>query len=49
MRFVFLPALLVLLLQGCGHKGPLYLPTPEQAAAAKTPTAPQPAAEEKKP
>jgi predicted small lipoprotein YifL len=49
MRTVFLPVLLVLFLQGCGHKGPLYLPTPEQAAATKTPAAPQPAAEEKKP
>jgi len=49
MRFVFLPALLVLLLQGCGHKGPLYLPAPDQAPAAKISVAPQPAAEEKKP
>ncbi len=49
MRFVFLPVLLVALLQGCGHKGPLYLPTPGQTSAAKTPAAPQPAAEEKKP
>lgn len=49
MRTVFLPVLLVILLQGCGHKGPLYLPTHEQTAAAKTPAAPQPAAEEKKP
>jgi len=49
MRFVFLPVLLVLLLQGCGHKGPLYLPTPEQASAANAPAAQQPAAEEKKP
>ncbi len=50
MRLVFLPALLVLLLQGCGHKGPLYLPAPEQKPAANAPVAPQPAAaEEKKP
>ncbi|MHB1293018.1 MAG: LPS translocon maturation chaperone LptM [Sulfuricella sp.] len=49
MRFVFLPVLLVILLQGCGHKGPLYLPAPDQPSAAKTPAAPQPAAEEKKP
>ncbi|MBU1689366.1 MAG: hypothetical protein KJ958_12430 [Gammaproteobacteria bacterium] len=49
MRFIFLPVLLLILLQGCGHKGSLYLPTPEQASAAKTPAAPQAAAEEKKP
>jgi predicted small lipoprotein YifL len=49
MRFVFLPVLLVALLQGCGHKGPLYLPAPEQKPAANTPVAPQPAAEEKQP
>ncbi|WP_144408265.1 lipoprotein [Sulfuricella sp. T08] len=49
MRYVFLPVLLVLLLQGCGHKGPLYLPAPDQAPVAQTPVAPQPAAEEKKP
>lgn len=39
MRLAFLPVLLVLLLSACGHKGPLYLPAPEQ----------KPAAEEKKP
>jgi len=49
MRLVFLPVLLVLLLQGCGHKGSLYLPAPGQAPAATTPAAPQPAAEETKP
>lgn len=49
MRYVFLPVLLVLLLQGCGHKGALYLPAPEQKPAAKTPVAPQPDTEEKKP
>ena len=49
MRLVFLPVLLVLLLQGCGHKGPLYLPAPEPKPAASVPVAPQPAAEEKKP
>jgi predicted small lipoprotein YifL len=49
MRLVFLPVLLVLLLQGCGHKGQLYLPTPEQKPAVNVPVAPQPAAEEKKP
>ena len=49
MRFVFLPVLLVVLLHGCGHKGPLYLPAPDQAPAAQTPALPQPAAEEKKP
>jgi predicted small lipoprotein YifL len=49
MRFVFLPVLLVLLLQGCGHKGSLYLPPPDQTSAAKIPAAPLPAAEEKKP
>lgn len=49
MRFVFLPVLLVALLQGCGHKGPLYLPAPDQTPAAKAPAALQPAAEEKKP
>ncbi|WP_148290717.1 LPS translocon maturation chaperone LptM [Sulfuricella denitrificans] len=49
MRFVFLPVLLLILLQGCGHKGALYLPTPEQTSAATTPAAPQAAAEEKKP
>lgn len=49
MRFVFLPVLLILLLQGCGHKGSLYLPAPDQAPAATTPAATQPAAEEKKP
>jgi predicted small lipoprotein YifL len=27
--------LLALLLQGCGHKGPLYLPAPAQPAAGK--------------
>ena len=49
MRFAFLPVLLAVLLQGCGHKGPLYLPTPDQKPAASIPAAPQPAAEEKKP
>ncbi len=49
MRFVFFPVLLVILLQGCGHKGALYLPAPEQKPAAYAPVAPQPAAEEKKP
>ena len=49
MRLVFLPVLLVLLLQGCGHKGPLYLPAPDQAPAAKAPASPLPAVEEKKP
>jgi predicted small lipoprotein YifL len=49
MRLVFLPVLLVILLQGCGHKGPLYLPAPDQVPAAQTPAAPLPAAEEKKP
>ena len=48
MRLVFFPVLLVLLLQGCGHKGPLYLPAPEQKPVAKTSVVPQPAAEEKK-
>ncbi|MHB1592524.1 MAG: LPS translocon maturation chaperone LptM [Sulfuricella sp.] len=49
MRFVFLPVLLVLLLQGCGHKGQLYLPAPEQKPAAYAHATPQSAAEEKKP
>lgn len=49
MRLVFLPVLLTLLLAGCGHKGPLVLPVPEQKPAASVPAAPQPAAEEKKP
>ncbi|MCL4469979.1 MAG: lipoprotein [Gammaproteobacteria bacterium] len=49
MRLVFLPVLLVILLQGCGHKGPLYLPAPEQKPAANTQPAPQPAAEKTKP
>ena len=48
MRFVFLPVLLAILLQGCGHKGPLYLPAPGQKPAANAPAAPQPVAEEKK-
>lgn len=45
MRFVFLPVLLVALLQGCGHKGNLYLPTPEQKPAAYAPATPQPTEE----
>ncbi|MHB0984529.1 MAG: hypothetical protein ACYC05_02905 [Sulfuricella sp.] len=49
MRLVFLPVLLVLLLQGCGHKGALILPVPEQNPAAHAPAAPQPAAAETKP
>ena len=49
MRFVFLPVLLILLLQGCGHKGSLYLPAPEQKPAASASAKPQPATEEKKP
>jgi predicted small lipoprotein YifL len=49
MRLAFLPVLLAILLQGCGHKGPLYLPAPEQKPAANAPVAPRPAAEEKKP
>jgi len=46
MRFVFLPVLLLLLLNGCGHKGPLYLPAPEPKPVADMP---QPAAGEMKP
>jgi len=49
MRFVFLPVLLVLLLQGCGHKGSLYLPAPDQASVAKAQATTQSATEEKKP
>ncbi len=48
MRFVFLPVLLVIFLQGCGHKGALYLPVPEQKPAAYAPVTPQAAAEENK-
>ncbi len=29
MRVTGIMLVLVLLLQGCGHKGPLYLPQPE--------------------
>ncbi|MDD5330520.1 MAG: lipoprotein [Sulfuricella sp.] len=47
MRLAFLPVLLVLLLAGCGHKGPLYLPAPEQTPAAAASAVPQPAVEEK--
>jgi len=39
MRSVYLPVLLVLMLQACGHKGPLYLPESPQPNAAK-PAAP---------
>jgi len=50
MRSIFLPVLLVMLLPGCGHKGDLYLPPPQQKPMAVAPAAPQPAAaEEKKP
>jgi len=49
MRLVFLPVLLAFLLLGCGHKGSLILPVPEQKPAAHAPVAPQPAAEETKP
>jgi predicted small lipoprotein YifL len=34
-RFAFLAAALVLLAQGCGIKGPLYLETPEQRRMAE--------------
>lgn len=47
MRTIFLPALLVLLIQGCGHTGNLYLPKQQPAAAAPAAT-PQPAAAEEK-
>ncbi|MEN6629561.1 MAG: hypothetical protein ABFC42_07950 [Sulfuricella sp.] len=46
MRAIFLPALLALLIQGCGHTGNLYLPKPQPEVAA--PVAPQPAAAEEK-
>jgi predicted small lipoprotein YifL len=38
MRLAFLPVLLALLVQGCGIKGPLYLPPPG-APGAKAPEA----------
>ena len=49
MRLIYLPVLLLILLQGCGHKGPLYLPASDPVAAPATPATPQPASEEKKP
>jgi predicted small lipoprotein YifL len=48
MRAIFLPVLLVVLLAGCGRKGPLYLPTPEQKAAAENAAVRQLADAEKK-
>ncbi len=48
MRFVFLPVLLVLMLPGCGHKGPLVLPPPEPKPAVAAPAAVPPAAPEEK-
>ncbi len=47
MRMVAIMFLFAPLLQGCGHKGPLYLPAPEQPAASapvqSAPSQPQPA------
>jgi predicted small lipoprotein YifL len=48
MRTIFLPALLVMLLQGCGHTGNLYLPAPQPQPAVAAPAAQQPTAAEEK-
>lgn len=39
---LFAPLVLLILLAGCGQKGPLYLPKPEKPAPVK-PSAPAPA------
>lgn len=36
LRLIISSALLVLLLQGCGQKGPLTLPQPEEPASTHT-------------
>ncbi|MDO8414548.1 MAG: lipoprotein [Gallionellaceae bacterium] len=36
MRMTCIMVLLMLLLQGCGHKGPMYLP-PDSASASPSP------------
>jgi predicted small lipoprotein YifL len=54
MRSVYLPVVLVLLLYGCGHKGPLYLPAKPQPKIeqpqqnAEKPAAPSPAPSQEK-
>lgn len=36
-RYTLTLAIAVLLLAGCGQKGPLYLPQPEQGESSSTP------------
>jgi len=48
MRDTLIPILLAVLLAGCGHKGPLYLPKPKPEAQ-KPASKPAPAQDDRKP